>query len=351
MTNDDDQFINYIRNTIEKNYNNDDDDDDFSTKNIIGIIFDYIEKRQQSNIASFSKSGILYKKNKTFNIVKFNSNDQNEASNIMIDHIINPSFCPLIKITEESNVNVDFWNRPYIKSNYQLLPVEFKVSINGRCKIDGIIKDNTFAKYSNKIQIALGCVLPLLDDVWININGILKTRFNGLNLSNKNIQIITKIFEVSLEPNQIFETDWQFEGLPHENIVATSMSITKISVKYGWYQTVDTNLFFKRPYTINEINSISDILPNNSSTELIDYLNNTDIPLGKISIKTPSCCVFPNSYMYKLIVTNKHTEQIKFNVTMFNLINPNKKIVSTNDVPSVTYNEEDYKKFVDERSR
>ena len=128
-----------------------------------------------------------------------------------------------------------------------------------------------------------------------------------ISLKNRNLQVITKIVTYELKDEEM-EGAWHVEGMSHENIVATAVTVIEQTDNF------DAELYFKRRFTVCESSEISRIaggsvnyMPNYISnflgyggfndivkTEVISGTQITGlIPLGKVQTKKYSLTVFP----------------------------------------------------------
>ena len=333
-----------------------------------------IAKKQNSNVESFNKSGIILKKLDKKNVNKILVEIENYSRKIKVDYhpfsdnkvidIVHPSLYPFVKgksklkknynKLEINDKNTDYWNRPYEKSKYQWLPTDFQIDKNGKCTIDGYINNipNNEINIKKNIESLFTEILPEFERVWNYINTIklyddedielyfldnnktcLTKKLINNSLKNRKLQVITKIITIDLD-NSSLDGAWHVEGMSHENIVATAVCILE--------QTPDfkATLYFKRRFTICEANLIhlntgqtrpeylNDYLgySSNSNKEVIPGL----VPLGKINTNSESVIVFPNSHIHKLDVSCKKGGKRK--VLVFWLINPDKTIISTSNV-------------------
>jgi len=219
------------------------------------------------------------------------------------------------------------------------LPSEFNIDENGKCKIKTYINNlpKSEKKLYNNIEKLFEFVLPRFENIWsyINCTNITQddsTDFKFISLRNRNLQVITKIVEISLQ-DETLEGVWHVEGMSHENIVATASCTIDQSDNF------DSVLYFKRIYTILEEEELLYNMPQNLYHEFDNKLNEESVPLGKYNINKGCLIVFPNSHIHK-INNSVLTKNIngKRRVIVFWLINPNIIIKSTKDIKQQKYN-------------
>jgi hypothetical protein len=238
----------------------------------------------------------------------------------------------LIKNLVKKN-NIDFWNRPYKLSKYQWLPSEFKIDVNGKCKIESYInnlpitENNLYKNIEELFEELFEEVLPYFENIWSSIN---KNKVDT-SLKNRNLQVITKIVKIKLKENQDLIGAWHVEGMSHENIVAT------VSITLEQTENFLASIYFKRTYLKIEENILLNSIYNPYS-ELNKMLNTLFIPLGKINIKQGNVIAFPNSYIHKINMKNNGKNEQERTIIVFWLVNPNIRITSTKDINQQSYN-------------
>ena len=254
--------------------------------------------------------------------------------------------------------NTDFWNRPYEKSNYQMLPSEFEIDSSGKCVIKSYINNipREEKKIYNLIERLFEDVLPDFEKMWSYITSIrlvdhdiytiydypedyCDLKLVPKSLKDKTLQVITKITKTRLDKNSI-EGAWHVEGMSHENIVASAVCVLNQTSKF------QADLKFRRRFSICEgekITSSQRGRPNNYNDSFIfnylSYFNDGHndnpyqdmVPLGKISTKTGSVTVFPNSHIHKLDLSSSSSNEER-TVIVFWLVNPESPIISTANV-------------------
>jgi hypothetical protein len=322
-----------------------------------------LDRLQNSKIKSFDHSGVIFDNlnPEDYNEFKLEIDkyanktpkDFHPFSNNRVRDLIHPSMYPYIKgvskikvenldITNLASQKTDYWNRPYEDSKYQWLPSEFKIDSQGNCKIDSYINNLGFGetKITSLLEKLFNKVLPKFESVWSYINTINlyddeninlydynnsnSNNFDFITLKNRTLQVIPKIITVEMGQDSL-EGAWHVEGMSHENIVASAVCVLEQTPE------LETNLFFKRRFTIREGTFISDSTGQNRPAFIQSYLNDGLLPLGKVSTKTGSLTVFPNSHIHKLDILNK-SQLGKRTVVVFWLVNPDIRILSTKHI-------------------
>lgn len=246
----------------------------------------------------------------------------------------------------------DRWGRKFEGSTYQWLPSQFYVSKSGAVDIRSYINNLPASYQALHLDLAklFSCALPLLesvvgyvdhmkffveDDANIEHEGELpegkvsaSTKLAPRKLRNRELQVIPKIVEYQLQPNETHEGVWHVEGMSHEHIVATCVYVLdRDSDLQGG------NIEFKRACTTDEAGMIfwgADQLRPEPAQKLMEA---AQIPLGHIATPKGRLFVFPNSHIHKLdklFTTSGKT--VRRRVIVFWVVDPDVEIVSTRDV-------------------
>ena len=332
------------------------------------------EKIQNQQVKQYLESGVIFTKisktivdklEKEIEIFSKNSKkDYHPFSKSKIRDLVHPSLYPYIKniskikknidVTKpiikkdrraNKEIKIDFWNRPYEKSKYQWLPSEFNIDINGKCKIESYINNlpESNTELYKMIEKLFEKVLPYFEKIWsyiktnklynnedINLFNSVKKYCNNdkiinVSLKNRILQIIPKIVTYELKNDEL-EGAWHVEGMSHENIVATAVTVIEQTNNF------DAKLYFKRRFTECEGAHIHFSTGQDRPKFLNKYFESGLIPLGKISTKKCSLTVFPNSHIHKLNTKNKTTKKGKRTIVVFWLVNPDVRIISTKHI-------------------
>lgn len=260
----------------------------------------------------------------------------------------------------------DQWGRKYEDSNFQWLPSYIDVSLNGRCKFRNGINNMPRAEneglYHDLEDLFQHC-LPLFEaavgygkevvfyDLEVHENPYdlsepVEHSVERVSLQGCALQVMCKIVEYEIQPGDEmgagYEGVWHVEGMSHENIVATAVyTISRDkNIKGG-------DLMFKRAFTAGEVKEAAcgfgDRIP--AAGNLMDE---GLVPLGKVATKEGRIIVFPNSHVHKVnSMQNLGTGVAKRRIIVFFLINPDVRIISTQEVPNQTerINREDALKY------
>ena len=298
-----------------------------------------------------SISGLIETYRKTIPI------DYHPGSNNKIIDIVHPSIYPFIhKSSIDYRGKEDYWGRPYESSKFQWLPSEFEIDNEGHCKIQSYINNlpiNQKELYS-RIEKLFEFVLPQFEDIWTQVNktnlysedsavrfvkkrrekqknGIKKPKaYNNFTLRNRTLQVITKIVRINFDKKDALEGAWHVEGMSHENIVMSASCTLKQDTNF------EGELKFERRYTQEEGELIQMNTYQNQHRGLEEFLNLGTIPLGKTSIKEGIMIAFPNSHIHRIDMNSIKPNQSRL-LLVFWLVNPNKKITSTKDIPQQSY--------------
>ena len=274
--------------------------------------------------------------------------DFHPGSDNRVRDLVHPSIYPLVN--QEENIQVkktDFWSRPYESSKFQWLPSEFSIDDNGKCIIKSYInnlpieEDNLYSNIANLFET----VLPELEKSWAYANSIHIFKENGnmcgntrnmlkngadVSLKNRTLQVITKIVQINLKPNDKFLGSWHVEGMSHENIVATASCTLEQS------DDIETKLYFKRAYYEEEADHLL-MNSHNVPSEISNLYHSNLVPIGNVNIKEGMMVVFPNNMVHKVDMINTTNEPKVRTIVVFWLIDPNVRIISTSDIPQQKY--------------
>ena len=328
----------------------------------IESIANQIEIFQNREIDNFESTGIIVKKmdnnikSKLLDLINNYANrtefDYHPGSGDRVRDIVHPSLYPFIFKKKQKFFKLDFWKRPYENSKYQWLPSEFQIDENGGCKIVSYI--NNLPLYEVELYSAIEklfeILLPDFEKSVSYANSIKifeneedlrenpKRIIDEISLKNRTLQVITKIVQVSLNPNDKLPGSWHVEGMSHENIISTaSCTIDKP-------KDFEANLYFKRTYYEEEAGKLVMVTQQYPPEEIENLYHNNLVPIGKTSIKDGSVVVFPNNMVHKIDMENNSSEKQTRTILVFWLINPDIKIKSTKDIPQQNYDVELAKK-------
>jgi len=258
----------------------------------------------------------------------------------------------------------DYWGRAYEgSSRYQWLPTYFDISCDGTCTIEDYInnllpRSNYEPLYDSLAQL-FSHALPLIESVF-SYDRIVRNRIMSANkgliddtisfvppikedyysLRGRKLQVVTKIVDYELSPGATYEGVWHVEGMSHEEIVATAI--------YFIHRDEDIeggDIYFKRAFHNQEALLISSRTDQNSQllpSHLERVIEDGMLPLGMVKTLQRRLLVFPNSHVHKVSEmenmsymndTNTSDSIQKRRIIVFLLVNPEKRIVSTREVP------------------
>jgi len=292
--------------------------------------------------------------------------DYHPGSNDIVRDLVHPSLYPFIngvssvypelspgelKVVEEamstSEAKRDMWSRPYEESKFQWLPAEVSVSAQGKCEfqtyINNVPKDKHPELYTALGDLLSQC-LPHLEAAWSHGSSI---EFLGddadvydigsdaedgevqeKSLRGRGLQVIVKIVDYELEPDQTHEGVWHVEGMSHENIVATAELVLQRpgSLKGG-------DLEFQRAWTTVEAGRFGG-LPQCRAEPLEQCIQRGLCPLGRLPLELGQLTAWPNCHVHKLApLQNNGDKTAQRRVVVFWLVNPDRRIVSSRHVP------------------
>ena len=337
--------------------------------------------------------------------------DYHPGSLGIVRDLVHPSMYPYVnpKQNEASTTKRDFWGRPYEKSKFQWLPSEFHIDQeSGKCVIESYINNLDRGKYGDLYQSLAELfdhALPLLEACYFEYCSKVKDAFveNALNpddevyddddyvdtdieadfsedkaplpkkgsFRGKTLQIIPKIVDYELLPDQIHEGVWHVEGMSHESIIATALYILDKDA-----DLVGGNLLYKRAYLSSEVGKILVSVPQTrprSWGNVVEFGTGLQ-PLGTVVLPQGTLAVWPNSHVHRLTklcsyqMIGKETSEgeleadeqeavqetkstaeetsaerpaakqrkqsfLRRRIVLFWLVNPETRIVSTKDIP------------------
>ena len=308
--------------------------------------------------------------------------DYHPHSNDMVRDLVHPALYSYVKgvskVLDKSNVppcefpaninsvirapNTDYWGRKYeVSAKYQWLPTYFEIGADGSCKIcdyiNNLVPRENYSDLYDSLQELFSLVLPLFESVYsygrnlqrhllnFNENEQIEDSELGLHLPNeeyyslkgKKLQVITKIVDYELEPGDMYEGVWHVEGMSHEDIVATSIYFLERDE-----EIVGGNLLFKRAFHTGEASHMLYSIVQCRETAQQDVVDNGLTPLGQAETIPKRLIAFPNCHVHKVTtlkhegkasLSDKKGSKQKRRIIVFFLVNPEKRIISTREVP------------------
>jgi len=152
-----------------------------------------------------------------------------------------------------------------------------------------------------------------------------------IDIRNRKLQVIVKMANVELSPGKEYDGGvWHVEGMRNESIIATGIYYYDIEnmteSKLSFRQAVSD---IKIDYEQNDVDGVEQIY----GLETEESHCNND--LGAIIAKKGRCIAFANIFQHKIepfkLMDNK--KEGYRNTLCFFLVDPNKEIISTGDIP------------------
>lgn len=232
----------------------------------------------------------------------------------------------------------DFWGRDYEDSSYQWLPAEFFVSDDGTVRIDSYINNLDRLKYPTTYGILermFERVLPLFEAVCGSLRNdfygvdLVKKGLGPVSLRNRSLQVVTKIVEYRVNREENFDGVWHVEGMSHEEILATALYIVQRDENFS-----GAEIDFRRFLFEDEADALISSTPQNAKRPT-DTMSGGDVrPLGCLKTPANRVIVFPNSHIHRLSsMCSSDGEDATRRIVVFWLVNPERPIVSTANVP------------------
>jgi hypothetical protein len=269
-----------------------------------------------------------------------------------------------------SSTTKDYWGRKYESSSkYQWLPTYFEIGADGSCTINDYINNLVPRSQYEPLYTSLAALfshaLPLIESVlsygrvvrplirdddeedetiWFDEDDFDDSQLYPFeeeyhSLRGQKLHFITKLVDYELNPGQSYEGVWYVEGMSHKEIVATAI--------YFIHRDDDIeggDLLFQRAFHTREalfmqkeFGQVFGLVKDMVAAEGL-------MPLGKVETLPKRFVVFPNSHVHKvtkmenkaaspLTDTNDSDSVQKRRIVVFFLVNPEKRIVSTREIP------------------
>jgi hypothetical protein len=283
-------------------------------------LYDYVEYKPKGVVDQDLHNRI---KTEINNMLEKESVDWHPGSNEQVRDLIHPSvYCYVKGVSKLKDGSVE--DECEEEKRYQWLPSEFKVGTDD-VKITSYVNNLDSTKYPNMI--------PLLEDTFKqfipSLEEVLKCE-----VKNKNLQVIVKIGSICLDeskPNYPGGS-WHIEGMPYENIAATCIHYVDIE------GITESFLEFRKPVYINE----QDVdYPQSDSAYTSHHYGITEGShhdgvmnryLGLVKCTEGASVVFPNTLQHKVKDFKTDSKGTR-TILCFFVIDPSKRIISTEDVP------------------
>jgi len=283
--------------------------------------------------------------------------DYHPGTKDIVRDLVHPSLYPLIReappstpaewstVIANSPEPSDLWGRPYESSKYQWLPAEVDVSPAGKCTFQSPINNlpSKFKDLHSELAALLALSLPYLEAVWgygreitfhdgddEDMDSDLEEVWPATRqLKGKRLQVIVKIVDYELPPGASHEGVWHVEGMSHENIVASAIHVLRKDAGL-----VGGELAFKRAFLAREAGYIFGNIPQCRPQAAERVVEEGLVPLGTVQLPAGRMVCFPNSHVHRLSeLKNTGEKDAVRRIVVFWLINPDRRIASTQDVP------------------
>lgn len=251
----------------------------------------------------------------------------------------------------------DYWGRKYEASaKYQWLPTYFDIAKDGSCTIcdyiNNLVPRSEHEELYESLAQLFSQALPLIESVYGYCRVVKETHirqpgeelgYSGkaipeiqekpVSLRGKQVQVVTKIVDYELGPGQTYEGVWNVEGMSHEEIVATAIYFID---RDGEIEGGD--ILFKRAFHKGEATFSFSNVDQERFYPVEDKIQEGLLPLGQVKTLPGRLLAFPNSHVHKVTeLKNTSTEtdraKKKRRIIVFFLINPERRIISTREVP------------------
>lgn len=231
----------------------------------------------------------------------------------------------------------DFWGRIYEDSEYQWLPAEFTVDDQGKVSINSYINNLDESKYPRIYELIaeiFGRFVPMFESICASLkNNFADDNESGdlknIPLRNRKLQVVTKLVEYRVNKEEEFEGVWHVEGMSHENVLATGLCIVKRDANF-----MGADIAFKRYLFAEEATDLIYSTVQNAARPT-EQMDGGDVrPLGTVKTPAGRAMVWPNSHIHKVskMDSSDGTDATR-RILVFWLVNPDKPIVSTANVP------------------
>lgn len=288
--------------------------------------------------------------------------DYHPGSGTRVRDLVHPSLYPYIEGRSSATAPLpvhptpshDRFGRPFEGSRYQWLPTPFQISDEGAVTIASYINNLDREKYGelyDDLGALFRAALPMIEGVLGYVDTVKfwkensdfpsenrlpdPTNFEAQVISPRSVrgrelQVIPKIVDYDLQAGDTHEGVWHVEGMSHEHIVATCVTILDRSNRLDGGE-----LSFKRPYTIEEAGRLFWHVAQCRPRSIEMLVNEATIPLGTVATPAGRVLVFPNSHIHKLnklrVTTPKGRGRRR--VIVFWIVDPDQHIPSTREVP------------------
>lgn len=245
--------------------------------------------------------------------------DWHPGSNEQVRDLVHPSmYCYVKGVSKLKDGSVE--KECEEEKRYQWLPSEFKITDNN-------VKITSYINNLNNPNM-----VPLLEE---SFQQFLPTLRKVIGSTFTKLQVIVKIGTIYLskdKPNYPGGS-WHIEGMPYENIAATCIHYVDVR------GITDSFLEFRKPVYVNENNvdyPQSDTVYTTHHYGIEEGSHHDGVMnryLGTIKCTEGASVVFPNILQHRVKEFSLSGESGIRTILCFFVIDPSKRIISTEDVP------------------
>lgn len=250
--------------------------------------------------------------------------DWHPGSNSQVRDLVHPSMYCYVKGVSKVSGKVEPPCDEEVR--YQWLPSEFSIK-DSKVKVMSYINNLDSPKYPKMIPLLESCFETFLP----SLSTVLK-----IPLQNANLQVIVKIGQIILtKDNPKYPGgSWHIEGMPHEHIAASCIHYLEVD------GISESFLEFRKPVILDEEDLSYPQSDSNYTThhygieEDSHHEGQMNRYLGLIKCHEGTSVVFPNTLQHKVksFELSPRIKQAKRTIIVFFVIDPKKKIVSTEQV-------------------
>lgn len=151
------------------------------------------------------------------------------------------------------------------------------------------------------------------------------------HLRGQKLQVITKIVDYELQPDQIHSSVWHVEGMSHEEIILTALYIVDRDADIE-----GASIEFKRGFFRDEVGCLASDTSQERPLCMDEVAKTGILPLGTVDTIAGRLIVFPNSHVHKVSDMFSSSTEVgsikRRRIVVFFLVNPLRRIVSTKEV-------------------
>ena len=180
-------------------------------------------------------------------------------------------------------------------------------------------------KFTEGIFELLCISLEMFDDLASNMAVYKNDDKPKLDFYGRDIQVMVKLATYILQPGESHEGIWHVEGMPDEHIIMSSIYYIEDDIG-------EAKLQFRRDRGEDEMDLYIEVPDQNAETSSQKYINQN---IGNILTEDGYMYAWVNACQHRLSkITNKTDKQAKRSFLAFFLVDPDVKIISTEDIPA-----------------